>query len=105
MLITLKNKFQLFRHSEVLRLRRELRRERAERALERQQLVDAALVARGGKPAFGEPTPHKDPDVTGLYTPKGHPSRRGPMVVPPQDEPLSGDDKGALDRFKKEAQG
>jgi hypothetical protein len=101
MIISFKSWRTLFRHSEVLRLRRELRRERAERATERQQLIDAALTSRGGKPAFREPTPPPEFKPTG-YVPVTHPMRR-PQVVP--QEPLTDDDKGALDKFKREAQG
>jgi hypothetical protein len=104
MIISLKSWRTLFRHSEVLRLRRELRRERAERAVERQQLIDAALTSRGGKPAFRESPPPKEPDYSGQYVPPGHPSRR-PAAVPRPAEVLSEGEREQLKPFAKEVSG
>lgn len=103
MLITLKSKFALFRHSEVLRLRRELKRKEKEWARERQQLIDAALTSRGGKPAFKDSPPPKEPDYSGQYVPPGHPSRRGHIQsVPPPAEILSDEDRSQLQPFKSQ---
>jgi hypothetical protein len=102
MIISFKSWRTLFRHSEVLCLRRELRRKEKAWEEERRQLIDAALTSRGGRPAFREPTPPKEFQPTG-YVPPTHPMRR-PQAVPVA-ETLNEDERGALDKFKKEAQG
>jgi hypothetical protein len=102
MIVSLKSKFSLFRHSEVLRLRRELRRERKERDEERKAYVDYIAMMRNGKPVHREPQQHKEPSMEGQYVPPGHPSRRASIQAVPT---LAPEETAALDRFRpKEAE-
>jgi hypothetical protein len=92
-IFTLKSKFALFRHSEVLRVRREMKRKEKEWAVERQQLIDAALTSRGGKPAFKDSPPPRGMSVEGQYTPPGSASRRPVAALAPEE-------MNQLDQFK-----